>query len=74
MNLVYHTDGVTEATDLNNELYGEERLHLVLEKNKDADTRSICDLIKEDVDKFVGEAPQFDDITMLALKYNGQEG
>ena len=66
-----YTDGVTEATNINNELYGEERLHLILEKNKDADTRSICDLIKEDVDKFVGEAPQFDDITMLALKYNG---
>lgn len=69
-----YTDGVTEATNINNELYGEERLHLVLEKNKDADTRSICDLIKEDVDKFVGKAPQFDDITMLALKYVGQEG
>ena len=68
-----YTDGVTEATNINNELYGEERLHLVLEKNKDADTKSICDLIKEDVDKFVGEAPQFDDITMLALKYTGQE-
>ena len=69
-----YTDGVTEATDLNNELYGEERLYNVLATNKDADTKTICEAIKEDVDKFVGEAPQFDDITMLALKYNGQEG
>ena len=69
-----YTDGVTEATDLNNELYGEERLYNVLATNKDADTKTICEVIKEDVDKFVGEAPQFDDITMLALKYNGQEG
>ena len=68
-----YTDGVTEATDLNNELYGDDRLHAVLEKNKEADTKTICDVIKADVDKFVGEAPQFDDITMLALKYNGQE-
>ena len=68
-----YTDGVTEATDLNNELYGEERLYNVLATNKDADTKTICEVIKEDVDKFVGEAPQFDDITMLALKYNGQE-
>ena len=68
-----YTDGVTEATDLNNELYGEERLYNVLAANKDADTKTICELIKEDVDKFVDEAPQFDDITMLALKYNGQE-
>jgi sigma-B regulation protein RsbU (phosphoserine phosphatase) len=31
----------------------------------------ICSEIKKDVDLFAGEAPQFDDITMLALKYNG---
>ena len=68
-----YTDGVTEATDLNTELYGEDRLHTVLEKYKDAAPHVICDEVKRDVDAFVGEAPQFDDITMLALKYNGQE-
>ena len=68
-----YTDGVTEATDINNALYGEERLHTVLEKLKDAAPQVICDEVKRDVDAFVGEAPQFDDITMLALKYNGQE-
>ena len=68
-----YTDGVTEATDLNNELYGEERLYAVLEKYKDAAPEVICAEVKRDVDAFVGEAPQFDDITMLALKYNGQE-
>ena len=68
-----YTDGVTEATDLNTELYGEDRLHTVLEKYKDAAPQVICDEVKRDVDAFVGEAPQFDDITMLALKYNGQE-
>ena len=68
-----YTDGVTEATDLNDELYGEDRLHTVLEKYKDATPQAICDEVKRDVDEFVGEAPQFDDITMLALKYNGQE-
>ena len=67
-----YTDGVTEATDINNELYGEERLYTVLEKLKDAAPQVICDEVKRDVDAFVGEAPQFDDITMLALKYNGQ--
>ena len=66
-----YTDGVTEATDLNTELYGEDRLHTVLEKYKDAAPQVICDEVKRDVDAFVGEAPQFDDITMLALKYNG---
>ena len=68
-----YTDGVTEATDLNEELYGEDRLHSILEKYKDETMEVICSEIKKDVDLFAGEAPQFDDITMLALKYNGQE-
>ena len=68
-----YTDGVTEATDLNNELYGEDRLYAVLEAHKDAAPQVICEEVKKDVDAFVGEAPQFDDITMLALKYYGQE-
>ena len=68
-----YTDGVTEATDLNNELYGEVRLHTILEKYKDAAPGVICDEVKKDVDAFVGEAPQFDDITMLSLKFYGKE-
>lgn len=67
-----YTDGVTEATDANNTLYGEDRLHTVLEKYKDAAPQVICEEVKRDVDAFVDEAPQFDDITMLALKYNGE--
>ena len=69
-----YTDGVTEATDLNNQLYSEARLQTVLEKYKDSDVQVICDEVKRDVDAFVGEAPQFDDITMVALRYNGTEG
>ena len=68
-----YTDGVTEATDLNQELYGEARLHAVLEKYKEESMEVICGEIKKDVDLFAGEAPQFDDITMLALKFKGQE-
>ena len=68
-----YTDGVTEATDANDKLYGEERLHSILEKHKDAPMQVICDEVKRDVDAFVGEAPQFDDITMLALRYFGKE-
>ncbi len=66
-----YTDGVTEATDLNNELYGEERLLDILKKNADTDSKKLCEAVKSDVDAFVGKAPQFDDITMLSLIYNG---
>ncbi len=68
-----YTDGVTEATDLDNRLYGEDRLRALLEKHQNSDAQTICDDVKHDVDTFVGEAAQFDDITMLCLKYNGQE-
>lgn len=70
--LYLYTDGVTEATDLNNELYGEERLQKTMERNTDPEV--LCGQVKADVDGFVGEAPQFDDITMLTLAYYGSAG
>ncbi|MBQ1182552.1 MAG: SpoIIE family protein phosphatase, partial [Phascolarctobacterium sp.] len=66
-----YTDGVTEATNINDELYGEDRLLALLNANKEASMEKLCKLVKEDVFAFAGEAPQFDDITMLALKYCG---
>ena len=68
-----YTDGVTEATNMSEELYGEERLKKVLDEHKDETVEKICAEVKKDVDEFVGEAPQFDDITMLAIRYKGEE-
>lgn len=65
-----YTDGVTEATDRGNCLYGMERLHKVLnEKCLNSDPRETLDLVKADIDAFVGDNDQFDDITMLCLTY-----
>ena len=66
-----YTDGVTEATNADNELYGEDRLLAAINAEEFADMRGLCDHIKADVDTFVGDAPQFDDITMVALRYYG---
>ena len=66
-----YTDGVTEATNGNNELYGSTRLHHILNGNPDASPEMVLAAVKTDVDAFVGDAPQFDDITMLCLKYQG---
>lgn len=66
-----YTDGVTEATDSENNLYGEERLLALLNSMGDLPGEEICRAVKADIDAFVGDAPQFDDITMLYLKYNG---
>lgn len=64
-----YTDGVTEATNANNELYGMDRLTEILGENSALAPTELLPKIKEDIDGFVGEAPQFDDITMLCLEY-----
>lgn len=65
-----YTDGVTEATDRDNQLYGMDRLHKVLnEKCLDCNPEQTLKLVKEDIDAFVGDNDQFDDITMLCLEY-----
>ena len=69
-----YTDGVTEATDGENELYGMERLGGILGRNSDMVPEKLLSAVKEDIDAFVGEAPQFDDITMLCLEYRGARG
>ena len=67
-----YTDGVTEATNIHNELYGMERLEVILNKVKCGTPHEILPAVKADVDEFVGEAPQFDDITMLCLEYKAK--
>ena len=69
-----YTDGVTEATDKNETLYGEERLLTYIEKNKEQKAELLLTGLKEDIDLFVGDAPQFDDITMLVFDYKKREG
>ena len=69
-----YTDGVTEATDINNKLYGEERLLNFMSKNSTLDGATLLPSLKSDIDKFVGEAPQFDDITMLVFDYKKKKG
>ena len=67
-----YTDGVTEATNVGNELYGMERLGAILNKVKKGTPHEILPAVKRDIDEFVGEAPQFDDITMLCLEYKAK--
>ncbi len=66
--LLMYTDGVTEATDTEEKLYGEARLEALLKQSTQADCQQIIDNVKADVKAFVGEAEQSDDITLLALK------
>jgi len=71
--LFVYTDGVPEATDSHNELFGNDRMLKALNKNKNRNTEVILQDMKTAIDEFVGDAPQFDDITMLAFKYFGKQ-
>lgn len=66
--LFVYTDGVAEATNAADELYGTDRMIDALNRNKDASCEALLHHMKEDIDLFVGDAPQFDDITMLSLE------
>ena len=68
--MFFYTDGVTEATNADNELYGNDRLLDCLEAELDKSVGEHLCMLKEDIDKFVGDAEQFDDITIMAMKIN----
>ncbi len=70
--LFVYTDGVPEATDAQNRLYGTERMLAALNRDPDAPPRSQIESLRKDIDGFVMDAPQFDDITMLAFYYRGK--
>ena len=66
--LFMYTDGVTEAKDVNDNLFGEERLINFLAK-QDNQTRSVLDNTLAELKNYAGKAPQSDDITMVMFKY-----
>lgn len=70
--LFLYTDGVPEATDSDNTLYGTDRMLNVLNRAKDSTCEELLAAVEEDINSFVGNAPQFDDFTMVCLKYDGQ--
>ncbi|MCQ2428967.1 MAG: SpoIIE family protein phosphatase [Clostridia bacterium] len=66
-----YTDGVTEATNAQEVLYGEQRLLDALNSREFESMEDVCRFVREEVDAFVGDAPQFDDITMVAMRFIG---
>lgn len=64
-----YTDGVSEAQNAAGELFGEKRLQDSLNAHKEEELEKFISVVRADVDAFVGEAEQFDDITMLVLEY-----
>ena len=71
--LFLYTDGVVEATNEKNELFTEARMLEALSKLRTKSPAEILKGMKKIIDTFAGDAPQFDDITMLLVEYKGRE-
>ena len=68
-----YTDGVAEATNSSNELFGTDRMLDALNRDPDAMPEQVLKNVLDGVNEFVRGAEQFDDLTMLGLKYFGPE-
>ncbi len=71
--LFVYTDGVAEATDANNELFGTERMIEALNRDVNAPPMETMQNVRDAVNEFVKDAEQFDDLTMVCLEYKGTE-
>lgn len=66
--MFFYTDGVTEATDEQDRLFGTERLLSCLDTCREKEIAEQLDTLKHDIDEFVGNRDQFDDITLMAMR------
>ena len=71
--LFLYTDGLPEATDKNNAMLGLERMTAALNSAADKSPREILHAVNMAVTDFVGNAEQFDDLTMMCIQYNGHD-
>ena len=72
--LFIYTDGLPEATDENEVLFGNDRMLDTLNGISDDTPSQILEEVTRSVSAFAGDAPQFDDLTMLCLTFYGPEG
>ena len=69
--LLLYTDGLTEATSAEGELFGTDRILASADESSDISPKEVLENITEAVDDFVGDNEQFDDLTMLCVEYKG---
>ncbi|MBQ5365579.1 MAG: SpoIIE family protein phosphatase, partial [Spirochaetales bacterium] len=68
--LFVYTDGVPEATDANEDMFGTDRMVDALNTDPSAPPEKILENVRTAVNEFVKDAEQFDDLTMLCLEYH----
>ena len=65
---LFYTDGITEAMNSDEIMFGEQRLKNLVSKNSHLNLTDLVNSIREELSEFVGDEPQFDDLTLVALK------
>ena len=68
-----YTDGIPEAADADKNMYGTDRMTECLNRNSAVSGDAVLDAMIEDTAAFVGEAPQYDDMTMLLLEVRDEQ-
>ena len=69
--LLLYTDGVTEAMNENHELFSEKRLEEVLIRSREPSVKELIQDIMKKVLEYCHDSEQTDDITLLAIRFNG---
>jgi sigma-B regulation protein RsbU (phosphoserine phosphatase) len=68
--VVYYTDGIVEAMNKNEDMYGFERLNEVVKSSTAENAEDLMNDIIKDVSDFTGAAPQHDDLTIIVVSVN----
>jgi sigma-B regulation protein RsbU (phosphoserine phosphatase) len=71
--LFMYTDGVTEAMNRADELFSKEKLKSIVNTNRDASLEALISTVMLEIESFSNDVPQTDDITMLALRFDGEK-
>ena len=66
--MVFYTDGITEAMNADNDLFGDSRLSRIVEEHGHLDSDELRERILREIETFVGSADQHDDMTMILIK------
>src|SRR4029450_5851110 len=66
--IVLYTDGITEAMNVDSDLFGESRLSRIVEEHGHLDSGALRERILREIEAFVGAADQHDDMTMILMK------
>ena len=69
--VLFYTDGVTEAQNIRDEFYDDDRLEDLLKQNEFETAKDMTNSVFRSVLRFIGRADQFDDITILSFQYTG---